>query len=560
VKHPTSVGKYDIEEFLGGGMSHVYRARDRVLGRTVAVKILTPEGCNDDDVRSRFLLEAKMAGNICHDNVISIYDFGEDDGKPFLVMEFLRGDTLRALIREQRAGGVREKLLIALQLGRALECIHKQDIVHRDIKPENVHVGAQGVVKLMDFGIAKARGFNMTQAGFIVGTPNYMAPEQVRGEEITPKTDVYSFGVLTYELLTGQLPYKADSTQRIFYCIVSEPPDAAALQEAGVPANVQDLVLRCLRKKPEERPSGFAEVGASIAQMLGQRSAPVPVAPAGTQHRGQTLETEALAYPAVTLNTTAIGGGVAANRRRLRWWMGGVIAAVLAIGAAVAFVMSGPRLPPKISTPTGEMVLVPAGDFLYGENRKRIHLPAYYIDKTEVSNAAYSAYCAETGCTPPAAQRDLPVTQVTIYQARDFARWAHKRLPTDTEWEKAARGTNGRQFPWGDSPDITRANLNSDFPVGVNRFEDGASPYGALQMAGNVLEMVDTPRPPTPEAILKFPKMNPPATSNEPWVTVRGGSFRSKSITDATTWGWGEIPARYSSGVIGFRCVKDATQ
>ena len=156
---PARIGKYELEEFLGGGMSHVYRARDTVIGRTVAVKILTEAGCQDAEAKARFLAEARMAGNISHDNIISIYDFGEDEKQhPFMVMEFLRGEDLRHAIKNGHTGDLRNKLRLALQVARALEYIHTQKIVHRDIKPENVHVTTAGVVKLMDFGIAKTEG------------------------------------------------------------------------------------------------------------------------------------------------------------------------------------------------------------------------------------------------------------------------------------------------------------------------------------------------------------------------------------------------------------------
>src|ERR1700757_3999602 len=130
---PAKIGKYELEEFLGGGMSHVYRARDTVIGRTVAVKILTEAGCEDEETKARFLAEARMAGNISHDNVLSIYDFGEDEQhRPFMVMEFLRGEDLRNAIKNGRTGGIREKLKIAIQIARALQYIHTQKIIHRD--------------------------------------------------------------------------------------------------------------------------------------------------------------------------------------------------------------------------------------------------------------------------------------------------------------------------------------------------------------------------------------------------------------------------------------------
>src|ERR1700759_4584114 len=183
---PARIGKYELEEFLGGGLSHVYKARDTVIGRTVAVKILTEAGCQDAEAKARFLAEARMAGNISHENIISIYDFGEDQRQhPFLVMEFLRGEHLGHAIKNGHAGDLRNRLRLMLQVARALEHIHTQKIVHRDIKPENIYVTTAGTVKLMDFGIAKTEGLSMTRAGYVLGTPHYMAPEQIRGQNIT---------------------------------------------------------------------------------------------------------------------------------------------------------------------------------------------------------------------------------------------------------------------------------------------------------------------------------------------------------------------------------------
>src|ERR1035437_2769687 len=262
---PARIGKYELQEFLGGGMSHVYRAIDTVIGRTVAVKILTEAGCEDDEVKARFLAEARMAGNISHDNILSIYDFGEDEQHhPFMVMEFLKGEDLRHAIKDGHTGELRGKLKIALQIARALEYVHSQKIIHRDIKPENVHLSATGVVKLMDFGIAKTEGLQMTRAGYVLGTPYYMAPEQVTGQNITEQVDVYAFGVLMFELLSGSKPISGDTVERIFYSILNETLDLEPLRKAAVPQAVCDLVSKCTLKNPAERPQGFGPVCAEI--------------------------------------------------------------------------------------------------------------------------------------------------------------------------------------------------------------------------------------------------------------------------------------------------------
>src|SRR3984957_19922025 len=152
----TRVGKYELEEFLGGGMSHVYRAKDSVLGRRVAVKILTDAGVQDTETKARFLQEARTASNISHENIISIYDFGEDQGRPFIVMEFLEGESLRDAIRNGTLGDFEHRVNIALQVARAVYHIHSKKIIHRDLKPENIHIDPSGKAKLMDFGIAKS--------------------------------------------------------------------------------------------------------------------------------------------------------------------------------------------------------------------------------------------------------------------------------------------------------------------------------------------------------------------------------------------------------------------
>lgn len=265
---PARIGKYELQEFLGGGMSHVYRAQDTVLGRTVAVKILTESGCSDPETKARFLQEARMAGNFTHDNIINVFDFGEEQGKPYIIMEFLRGETLKDAIKGNRTGDIRRKLEIAYQLAKSLEYIHSRKIVHRDIKPDNVHIDTSGRVKLMDFGIAKSQNVALTRVGFTLGTPYYMAPEQVLGQTVTALVDVYAYGIMLCEMLTGTKPITGESIDKVFQQILNEPLNLAPLRAIGTPTPLVDLIARCTAKNAQDRVQSFTAICGELERML----------------------------------------------------------------------------------------------------------------------------------------------------------------------------------------------------------------------------------------------------------------------------------------------------
>ena len=545
---PARIGKYELEEFLGGGMSHVYRARDTVIGRTVAVKILTEAGCEDEEAKARFLAEARMAGNISHDNILSIYDFGEDEQHhPFMVMEFLRGEDLRHAMKHGHLGDLTAKLKIALQVARALQYVHSQKIIHRDIKPENIHITPAGVVKLMDFGIAKTEGLAMTRAGYVLGTPYYMAPEQVTGQGITEQVDVYSFGILLFELLTGMKPISGDTVERIFFSILNEQVNLAPLLTAGVPQAVCDVVTHCTAKDPAVRTQGFAPVCAELERVLADTTAPTEIVPAMAPAPAKPAFNWMLLAPVVLL----------------------LVAAALyfalrpAKTSATGTDPKAPVLAATLALPSGDMVLVPAGTFQFGRDKQLVDQPAFYMDKTEVTNAAYAAFCQATGRALPDGfprdKGDYPVVNVSFVDAHAFADWAGKRLPIGKEWEKAARGTDGRIFPWGNNPDPARANINTKLIKPAADFKDGASPYGILQMVGNVWELVNQMGSPSAELRKSFNgRLKPPLSPDEPWYAIRGMSFSDPKIANEVLYDSSSVPARWRNPNIGFRCAKDA--
>ena len=513
---PAILGKYELLEFLGGGMSHVYRARDTVIDRAVVVKILTDDSCKDADAKARFLQEAKLAGGFQHENIVSVFDYGEFDGKPFIVMEYLKGEDLREAIRGSRLGGMNDRLRIALHIADALQYVHTRATVHRDIKPENIHIDPNGRVKLMDFGIAKTADLSLTRTGMAMGTPYYMSPEQISGNPTSHLVDIYAYGLLLYEILTGVRGVRGETMEQVFFQILNQTVDVSAMEKAGVPAAVRDLVLRCTAKKPEDRPQSFQAISEELRGILaGPKVAESPALPP--------------------------------EKARTPVWI--ALAAALALAAGIAFWM---MRSPSVPVVPG-MVYIPAGTFLAGENKKPTELAAFFIDETEVSNADF---CKAMGCSIQPRQEKLPKVGIAVADARAYAQKIGKRLPTSLEWERAVRGTQGALFPWGDQKDTSKANV-SDNPAAQHELMPVRSMTGPLfNIIGNAWEMVDGTVTPSATAVAMFAAvMNPPATAQEPWITMRGGAF-DRALEPGFAYDAVSIPERFSASNVGFRCAK----
>ncbi|MFL6439439.1 MAG: protein kinase domain-containing protein [Terriglobales bacterium] len=260
------IGRYEIVSELGrGAMGLVYRAVDPNIGRTVALKTmrLDVHGMEHDDMLRRFKNEARAAGVMNHSNIVTIYDAGEADGLFYIAMEYIEGKTLQSIMMEKRMLPSDQIIDVGVQVCAGLDYAHEMKVIHRDIKPANIMITSQNVAKIMDFGISKAAG-SLTSNSQVLGTPNYMAPEQVKGLDINGRADLFSFGVVLYEMATGERPFAGQNVTTIIYKIVNENPVPPSEVEMSVHPGLSAVISKCLRKDPEER----YKTGAALAHDL----------------------------------------------------------------------------------------------------------------------------------------------------------------------------------------------------------------------------------------------------------------------------------------------------
>ncbi|MCB9420403.1 MAG: SUMF1/EgtB/PvdO family nonheme iron enzyme [Ardenticatenaceae bacterium] len=682
-----------IQHIARGGMADVYLAEDSNLHRRVAVKVLLELLAIDEQFVQRFQREAQIVAQLEHPNIVQVYGVGKTaSGLPYIAMQYIDGGSLRDKLKELAQRGklltTEQSLNIARQVAVALGVAHQARIIHRDLKPGNVLVRPDGTPVLVDLGIAvMSGGPKLTQTGGIVGTPQYMSPEQVRGQLLDGRSDLYSLGIILYEMLAGTRPFEAEESIAVMHQqAYEEPPPLRALRPDLSPQTLT-IVETCLQKDPDKRFQRAEAVVTAIDQALRAEGNYGPN-PRATQVLTSMADSELLSRRAVVRVPTgapASSPGSStppAPRRSFPVPIWAIVTLITLAAASVLFavlqssgkdeetapttaamVMDTPVLsevatavptqeaivvvtqvvvvatvtdspttepeptptsipptaeefPTAVPTPaladryTGrdsvEMRLVPEGSFLMGSTsaevdqaaalcrrnpdgdscarsefasempQHSVFLSAFYMDVTEITNGQYKA-CVNAGdCNPPASgsgaysrssyydqtqYANYPVVNITWFDARDYCIWAGERLPTEAEWEKAARSDDGRIFPWGNSFDENRANTedrgtNAIQPVG--QYSNGASPYGMLDMAGNVWEYVADWFDPNYYA--NSPGQDPTGPTSSPTGqrVLRSGSYANFQHY-ARVANRGAVEPGTNTPFRGFRCALEAT-
>jgi serine/threonine protein kinase len=502
------LSRYQIQSHLGtGAFADVYRAIDTVLDREVALKVLKPMLVADVEAFGRFTREARTLANLMHPRIAWVWDLGEAEGRYFIAMRYVDGKSLDKAIAESGALAWEPALKITAEIGEALQFAHAKGLVHRDVKPQNIILSASEGAVLTDFGLVKAMNQSgMTTLGGFLGTPNYMAPELWADEDATPASDQYALACVLVEMLTGRKLYDSKTPLAVM-AKHNQPPALPEKWPATVAPDLSAILLHALAQKPQER---FADVRAFIFALYKPITVPAPVSQTGNQPiRMENSQTE----------------------------------------SCPLFAVQGPP-----DNPAGiEWVEIPAGEFLYGdkEEKQSVQNP-YMIGKSPVTNAQYKRFL---DANPeyevpsnwdskkriyPAGKENHPVVHVNWNDAQAFCQWAGCRLPDEVEWEKAARGTDGRTFPWGKDWLPGKYCNSAEAKIGrttpVDKFPEGASPYGVMDMSGNVWEWTSSIH----------------GLSD---YVIRGGSwFDLEDFLHSAGRDWGRPDLRGDN--LGFRCAR----
>ena len=478
------IGKYDIVAPLGqGAMGVVYKAFDPMIKRFVALKTINlgftePPG---DDTAQRFHREAQAAGNLNHQNIVGIYEYGEDAGRAFIAMQYVEGQTLGDLFKQNHRFALADIQLILTSVLAALDYSHGMGVIHRDIKPGNIMLDNTGTVKVMDFGIARIESSDLTQTGTILGTPGYMSPEQLLGETIDLRSDLYSAGIVLYELLTGERAFSGSTFASVIYKVIHSDLSPPSRLKPTVPDSLDALVAKAYAKKAEDRYQTAGEFSAALAHAFATRARTEAQADAGLTPAKPDPQRER------TPSTT-----VHAAQGRRKWFAAATLLAVaagiaLAIWFVLPFIREGEQtaavLPGTVFRDCDtcpEMIFIPAGQFIQGslvsdkdreanEGPRRsvaidyaLSVSRYEITKTEFARFAAATGHEGAGCNTydgswemddgrswrsPGFEQDEthPVTCISWNDAQSYVRWlADKtgrdyRLLSASEWEYAAR-------------------------------------------------------------------------------------------------------------------------
>jgi formylglycine-generating enzyme required for sulfatase activity/predicted Ser/Thr protein kinase len=629
---PQTLGKYKIVEEIGrGGFATVYKAMDTTLNRTVALKVLAAPPPGDPSFVERFWREARTAANLKHPEIVAIYEVAEIEGKYCLAMEFLPGRTLAQILQEEGPLPLRRVAEITQQLAKALGYAHARGFVHRDIKPSNVIVDDQGHVTLTDFGTVKpSEGKKLTAPWISIGTPEYMSPEQIGGLVVKPVSDIYSLGIVCYEMLSGRVPFSG-ATPHVLHAHVYDPPLPLTELVAQIPEVVAEVIHHALAKKPEERFANVAEMAYALtAAVEAAGEPPLETAAAKEEQDKATIPVSEEPPPRqrvvdIKAREEAIRRAIAAERERKTPTaverptplpgvrkgfprrvaaIGGILfvaGLLVVIGIRQYSLMTGkptPDIPPgtlQTQEPVSEativwednsvLVHVPAGNFYMGSrdsddanadgDEKPMHpvyLDEFWIDQYEVTNADFAQFVEATGYQTDAEKeehsknwRDAaegkdnhPVVYVSWNDAVAYCEWLGKRLPTEAEWEKAARGTDGRIWPWGNDWDEDKVNSKDAGPgrtKAVGSYPDGASPYGCMDMAGNAWEWAADRY--QGDYYQAAPGNNPQGPDQGVSRVVRGGSWAlPQGLTRCT--GRFEFIPWVRRDDLGFRCANSS--
>jgi formylglycine-generating enzyme required for sulfatase activity/tRNA A-37 threonylcarbamoyl transferase component Bud32 len=535
---------YAVERTIGqGGFAAVYLVRDLSLKRPLAVKVLSPDLLLSATAQERFRREAETIAQLSHPHIVPLHFIGNANDIFYLAMQFVDGESLADRLEREGRIDVEDTARILREVASALDLAHRRGVIHRDIKPHNVLLERDsGRALVTDFGIARtAENSSLTASGMVVGTPTYMSPEQVVGDKVDHRADLYALGIVGYEMLAGRPPFGGATPTEVLMKRVATPAELVERARPDAPPALAAVINRCLQQDPDRR---FATAGEMVRALGG-------ITPVSGGH-----------------STVELARGTRRARRHLLLALG----AVLVLAAAAGLWVWRGRTPNRAAVPAAPampagMVPVPGGIYTIGRNdgplwarpAHQVTLPAFYLDRTEVTVGAYSRFVAATGALPPwNAQPDssLPVTGVMWAEAMSYCAWKtppNGRLPTEEEWEAAARGADARRYPWGAAWTAGAANTQGgkrSRPAPVGSFPRGNSALGIQDLIGNVWEWTRSPA-------AAYPGGTAPPRSERMYV-IRGGAFNTPdSIADATRRGYEPATGltRADLVVTGFRCM-----